>query len=70
MSGKATVTVELNDGTTIKYQCSWSGGNPAFEGAEAAKAARRAADSCRDAIEATHGALPKQAVFDHYEGRR
>ena len=70
MSGKATVTVELNDGTTIKYQCSWSGGNPAFEGAEAEKAAFRAAESCRDAIEATHGTLPKQAVFNRHKGQR
>lgn len=70
MAGKVTVSVDLSDGTKITYQRDWSGGNPAFEGAEAEKAAFFAAEACRESIEATYGALPKQAVFNGHEGRR
>ena len=70
MVGKASVSIELSDGTKIEYQREWSGGNPAFEGAEAEKAAFFAAGSCRAAIEATHGSLPKKAVFSGHEGQR
>jgi len=63
MPGKVTVNVELADGTIVQYEKKWSGGNPAFEGAEAERAAQRVAADIRTSIEATHGTLPKKAVF-------
>lgn len=59
MSGTATVKIELADGTVVQYQEEWSGGNPAFEGAEGQKAATKAASQARVAIESTHGKLPR-----------
>lgn len=63
MAGKVTVKVELADGTIVQHERKWSGGNPTFEGAEAERAAQRTAADVRAAIEATHGTLPKKAVF-------
>lgn len=63
MAGKVTVHVELTDGTIVQYIQEWSGGNPAFEGAEAERASYKAAADIRSSIEATHGTLPKGAHF-------
>ncbi|XAZ30633.1 hypothetical protein AAHB34_15930 [Paenarthrobacter ureafaciens] len=63
MAGKVTVRAELSDGTIVQYERSWTGGNPTFEGAEAELAGRVAASTARQAIEATHGKLPKGAVL-------
>lgn len=70
MAGMVTVRVKLEDGTVAEYRRDWSGGNPAFEGAEAEKAAFSASEACRDAIEATHGKLPERAVFTEHKGQR
>lgn len=70
MSGMAIVKVILEDGTIAEYRRDWFGGNPAFDGACAEKAAFEAAEACRDAIEATHSKLPERAVFTKHKGQR
>lgn len=69
MAGMVTVRVKLEDGTVAEYRRDWSGGNPAFEGAESEKAATLAAASCRASIEATHGRLPVGAMFTAAGGK-
>ena len=55
MAGKATVTVELLDGTSITRVHAWTGGNPRFDAWEFASSAEVAAVEVRSAIAAILG---------------
>ena len=55
MAGKATVTVELLDGTKVSYESAWTGGNPRLDAWEFSGASEAAAEKVRAAIAAMHG---------------
>lgn len=55
MAGKATVTVELLDGTSITKQYAWTGGNPRFEAWEFLGASSLASKDIRTALASIYG---------------
>jgi hypothetical protein len=59
MAGKAIVTVELLDGTSIKREIAWTGGNPGLDAWEFDAAAEVATSQIRSALGAIFGDIKK-----------
>lgn len=60
MAGKAMVEVQLLDGTIVRHEIAWTGGNPLLDAWEFEAASEVATGKVRAAIAAMYGDVRKE----------